>query len=198
MAARWAPMGPDRLAAWRPVPPIGRPIATHCRPVMVEAPVSEQSQQSQQSEQPEPSLQPEQPDDAAGFPVSPSSARGRDLAQVGIEALQYDEAGLIPVVVQQHDSGEVLMVAWADAHAVQRTLELGEAVFFSRSRQEQWHKGATSGNTQRVLDVRVDCDADVLLYLVDQGADGVACHTGERSCFHRRLGRRPNVEEYDS
>jgi phosphoribosyl-AMP cyclohydrolase len=118
----------------------------------------------------------------------------QELAEVGIEALQYDEAGLIPVVVQQHDSGEILMVAWADVRAVRRTLELGEAVFFSRSRQEEWHKGATSGNTQRVVDVRVDCDADVLLYLVDQGEDGVACHTGHRSCFHRRLDQGPGVE----
>ncbi len=154
----------------------------------------------------------EQPDHAPGPPLSrrsahdtpgsahdtPGSAHEGDLPQVGIEALQYDEAGLIPVVVQQHDSGEVLMVAWADARAVQRTLELGEAVFFSRSRQEQWHKGATSGNTQRVLEVRVDCDADVLLYLVDQGAEGVACHTGERSCFHRRLGRARIPEEHAS
>lgn len=106
---------------------------------------------------------------------------------VAPDQLRFDSNGLLPVVVQQHDSGEVLMVAWADAPALERTLELGEAVFYSRSRQEQWHKGATSGNTQRVLDVRVDCDADVLLYLVDQGADGVACHTGQRSCFHRRL-----------
>ncbi|MFO7778217.1 MAG: phosphoribosyl-AMP cyclohydrolase [Nitriliruptoraceae bacterium] len=134
------------------------------------------------------------PDDAPASQLSTRSAH--DLAQLGIEALQYDEAGLLPVVVQQYDSGEVLMVAWADARAVQRTLELGEAVFFSRSRQEQWHKGATSGNTQRVLEVRVDCDADVLLYLVDQGAEGVACHTGHRSCFHRRLGRGPTFEEH--
>lgn len=137
----------------------------------------------------------EQPDDAATTSRSPHASPTRDLAQLGIEALQYDEAGLIPVVVQQHDSGEVLMVAWADARAVERTLALGEAVFFSRSRQEQWHKGATSGNVQRVLEVRVDCDADVLLYLVDQGDGGVACHTGERSCFHRRLGRGSTVEE---
>jgi phosphoribosyl-AMP cyclohydrolase len=138
----------------------------------------------------------EQPDHAAGSPPSWRSVHDHDLAEVGIEALQYDEAGLMPVVVQQHDTGEVLMVAWADPPAVRRTLELGEAVFFSRSRQEQWHKGATSGNTQRVIDVRVDCDADVLLYLVDQGEDGVACHTGERSCFHRRLDQGPPSEEH--
>jgi phosphoribosyl-AMP cyclohydrolase len=74
---------------------------------------------------------------------------------------------------------------------VARTVELGEAVYYSRSRAELWHKGATSGNTQRVLEIRVDCDADVVLYLVDQGLTGVACHTGERSCFHRRLAGAP-------
>jgi len=99
--------------------------------------------------------------------------------------LRFDDVGLIPAVVQQHDSGEVLMVAWMDAAALARTLEVGEAVFYSRSRQQQWHKGATSGNTQRVVDLRVDCDGDVLLLLVDQQGDGVACHTGARSCFHR-------------
>jgi phosphoribosyl-AMP cyclohydrolase len=101
--------------------------------------------------------------------------------------LRFDERGLIPAVVQQHDTGEVLMLAWMDAEALDRTLELGETVFYSRSRDRLWHKGETSGNTQRVLEVRFDCDADTLLVLVDQGGDGVACHTGERSCFHRRL-----------
>jgi phosphoribosyl-AMP cyclohydrolase len=99
--------------------------------------------------------------------------------------LRFDDRGLIPAVVQQHDSGEVLMVAWMDRAALERTRELGETVFFSRSRGEQWHKGATSGNTQRVVGIRADCDGDVLLVLVDQ--QGVACHTGERSCFHRSL-----------
>ena len=106
--------------------------------------------------------------------------------EVAIEELRFDERGLLPAVVQQHDTGEVLMVAWMDADALRRTQELGETVFYSRSRGEQWHKGATSGNTQRVVDLRVDCDADTLLVLVDQG-DGVACHTGARSCFHRRI-----------
>lgn len=107
------------------------------------------------------------------------------------ELLRFDADGLIPAVVQQHDSGEVLMVAWMDRPALARTLEIGETVFYSRSRREQWHKGATSGNTQRVLDLRVDCDGDVLLVLVDQQGDGVACHTGARSCFHRRLPAAP-------
>ncbi|HEY3318377.1 MAG TPA: phosphoribosyl-AMP cyclohydrolase [Coriobacteriia bacterium] len=100
--------------------------------------------------------------------------------------LKFDEGGLIPAIVQQHDTGEVLMLAWMDAEAVRRTCESGTTWFWSRSRQEYWNKGATSGNTQRVIGVRFDCDADTLLVLVDQGA-GVACHTGERSCFYRDL-----------
>jgi phosphoribosyl-AMP cyclohydrolase len=105
--------------------------------------------------------------------------------------LRFDDRGLIPTVVQQYDSGEVLMVAWMNEAALRQTLDVGETVFYSRSRQELWHKGATSGNTQRVVDVRVECDGDVLLVLVDQGGDGVACHLGERSCFHRRLPGAP-------
>jgi phosphoribosyl-AMP cyclohydrolase len=101
--------------------------------------------------------------------------------------LRFDDRGLVTAVVQQYDSGEVLMVAWMDDAALHQTMDLGETVFYSRSRQELWHKGATSGNTQRVVDVRIDCDGDVLLVLVDQQGDGVACHLGERSCFHRRL-----------
>jgi phosphoribosyl-AMP cyclohydrolase len=130
--------------------------------------------------------------------TDPSDATGADPhgstvpnVTPDIDDLRYDAAGLVPVVVQQHDTGEVLMVAWADRPALRRALEVGEAVFYSRSRREQWHKGATSGNTQRLLEVRVDCDADVVLYLVDQGHDGVACHTGARSCFHRRLAGAP-------
>ncbi|MFA9445414.1 phosphoribosyl-AMP cyclohydrolase [Egicoccus sp. AB-alg6-2] len=105
---------------------------------------------------------------------------------VGVDDLRFDERGLIPAVVQQHDTGEVLMVAWMNAEALARTHELGETVFYSRSRAALWHKGATSGNTQRVVELRVDCDADTLLVLVDQGDTGVACHTGERTCFHRQ------------
>lgn len=101
--------------------------------------------------------------------------------------LAFDDRGLVPAVIQQHDTGEVLMVAWMDEQALSRTLELGETVFYSRSRRELWHKGATSGNTQRVVDVRVDCDGDTLLVQVDQQGDGNACHTGARSCFHRPL-----------
>jgi phosphoribosyl-AMP cyclohydrolase len=100
------------------------------------------------------------------------------------DQLRFDDAGLIPAVVQQHDTGEVLMVAWMNAEALEATLAGGETVFWSRSRRELWHKGATSGNTQRVVEVVADCDGDVLLVRVDQGGDGAACHTGERTCFH--------------
>jgi phosphoribosyl-AMP cyclohydrolase len=100
--------------------------------------------------------------------------------------LRFDERGLIPAVVQQHDTGEVLMVAWMSAESLAETLAGGETVFWSRSRGERWHKGATSGNTQRVVEVVADCDADVVLVRVDQqGPGAVACHTGARSCFHR-------------
>lgn len=100
--------------------------------------------------------------------------------------LRYDERGLIPAIVQQHDTGEVLMFAWMTAGTLAETLAGGETVFWSRSRAERWHKGAGSGNTQRVVEVVADCDADVVLVKVDQRGQG-ACHTGARSCFHRPL-----------
>lgn len=104
-----------------------------------------------------------------------------------LDRLRFDDRGLIPAVVQQHDTGEVLMVAWMSAETVAQTLERGETVFWSRSRAEPWHKGATSGNTQRVVEVVADCDADVLLVRVAQQGQG-ACHTGTWSCFARRVG----------
>jgi phosphoribosyl-AMP cyclohydrolase len=99
--------------------------------------------------------------------------------------LRRDPAGLVAAVVQQHDTGEVLMLAWMDAEALQRTLTTGRATYWSRSREEYWVKGETSGHRQWVREVRLDCDGDALLVLVDQ--EGPACHTGERSCFHRAL-----------
>jgi phosphoribosyl-ATP pyrophosphohydrolase/phosphoribosyl-AMP cyclohydrolase len=96
--------------------------------------------------------------------------------------IAYDERGLIPVIVQDWRSGEVLTLAYANAEAVRRTRESGELHLYSRSRREQWHKGATSGNTQAVRALRVDCDGDALLALVEPA--GPACHTGERTCFH--------------
>ena len=106
---------------------------------------------------------------------------------MGVPELKFDDRGLIPAVVQQHDSGEVLMVAWMNAESLQRTIDSGTTWFWSRSRQEFWNKGATSGNTQAVKEVRYDCDSDVLLVLVD--STGPACHTGERTCFHRTIER---------
>ena len=104
----------------------------------------------------------------------------------GIAArLKRDQQGLVAAVVQQHDTGEVLMLGWMDDESLARTLTTGRATYWSRSRQEYWVKGETSGNRQWVRDVRVDCDGDALLVLVDQ--EGAACHTGERSCFHRGL-----------
>ena len=103
----------------------------------------------------------------------------------GLDEISYDDKGLVPTVVQQHDSGEVLMVAWMNAESLKRTLDSGTTWFWSRSRQELWNKGATSGNTQHVKEVRYDCDGDTLLVLVD--AAGPACHTGERTCFFRVL-----------
>ena len=102
--------------------------------------------------------------------------------------LRFDDRGLVPAIVQQHDTGEVLMLAWMSADSLAETLARGETVFHSRSRGERWHKGATSGNVQRVVDVAADCDGDTLLVRVDQrgpaGGAGDACHTGARTCFH--------------
>jgi phosphoribosyl-ATP pyrophosphohydrolase/phosphoribosyl-AMP cyclohydrolase len=97
------------------------------------------------------------------------------------DELEFDAFGLIPVVVQDHASGDVLMVAFANAEALRRTADTGFAHFWSRSRRALWKKGETSGNTLRVLEVMADCDRDALLYIVD--ADGPACHTGVRTCF---------------
>src|SRR4051794_15949136 len=103
-----------------------------------------------------------------------------------MEAIAYDERGLVPCVIQDARSGEVLTLAYMNAEALERTRETGELHLWSRSRDELWRKGATSGNTQRVRELRYDCDADAVLALVDPA--GPACHTGERTCFHRAIG----------
>ena len=103
--------------------------------------------------------------------------------QALIDQLKWDERGLIPTVVQDADDGAVLMVAWMNAESLRLTLETGETHVWSRSRAELWHKGATSDNVQRVVEIRADCDADTLLVKVRPA--GPACHTGERSCFFR-------------
>jgi phosphoribosyl-AMP cyclohydrolase / phosphoribosyl-ATP pyrophosphohydrolase len=101
------------------------------------------------------------------------------------EEIRFDERGLVPVIAQDANTGAVLTLAYATREAIERTLESGEAHYYSRSRQELWRKGATSGNTQRVVEVRVDCDGDALLYRVLPS--GPACHTGEESCFFTTL-----------
>ncbi|WP_165061358.1 phosphoribosyl-AMP cyclohydrolase [Adlercreutzia sp. ZJ154] len=99
--------------------------------------------------------------------------------------LKYNEQGLIPCIVQDADTLEVLMMAWMNEESLQRTLDTGQTWFWSRSRNELWHKGATSGNTQEVVEMRYDCDADTLLALVHPA--GPACHTGNRTCFYQQL-----------
>ncbi|HZD16218.1 MAG TPA: phosphoribosyl-AMP cyclohydrolase [Pseudonocardiaceae bacterium] len=99
--------------------------------------------------------------------------------------LKRDDAGLFPAVAQQHDTGEVLMVGWMDDEALHRTLTTGRATYWSRSRQVYWIKGETSGHTQHVHEVRLDCDGDAVLLVVDQV--GPACHTGAATCFSRSL-----------
>ena len=102
-----------------------------------------------------------------------------------IDELTFDAAGLIPAVVQQYDTREVLMVGWMNAEAVRRTAETGRSTFWSRSRQEYWVKGETSGHRQYVKEVRLDCDGDTILLKVDQ--EGPACHTGDHTCFDAGL-----------
>jgi len=105
------------------------------------------------------------------------------MGQIGDIQVEFDDRGLLPCVVQDWRTGEVLTLAWMNAEALARTRETGEMHFWSRSRQELWHKGATSGNVQRLRALRYDCDGDALLALVEPA--GPACHTGERTCFHR-------------
>jgi len=108
-------------------------------------------------------------------------ARGAQTHEAALDAIAWDERGLVPVVAQDVHSGEVLMLAYANREALERTLASGEAHYHSRSRDALWHKGATSGNVQRVREIRYDCDADAVLYRVEPA--GPACHTGARSCF---------------
>ena len=102
-----------------------------------------------------------------------------------VDRVRFDGSGLVPVIAQDAATGDVLTLAYANREAVEKTLSSGEAHYYSRSRSELWRKGATSGNTQRVVEVRLDCDGDALLYMVEPR--GPACHTGERSCFYTSL-----------
>jgi phosphoribosyl-AMP cyclohydrolase len=127
------------------------------------------------------------------FPTAPSKhalEHGDQLAP------RFDAGGLIAAIATHADTGEVLMLAWMNAEALAKTLETGEAHYFSRSRNELWHKGATSGQIQQVVETRIDCDQDAVWLKVRPQGDGGACHTGARSCFYRavedgRLVERP-------
>ncbi|RPJ28306.1 MAG: phosphoribosyl-AMP cyclohydrolase [Chloroflexi bacterium] len=106
--------------------------------------------------------------------------------QVSLTEIKFDSNGLVPAIVQDAETNEVLMMAYMNQQSLQLTLEKGETYFWSRSREELWHKGATSGNVQHVIELRADCDADTLLIRVHPA--GPACHTGNRTCFYREFG----------
>jgi len=103
-----------------------------------------------------------------------------------LNKINWSADGLVPAIAQDADSGDILMVAWMNRDALKKTVETGEAVYWSRSRKKLWHKGEESGHTQKVREIRTDCDEDVILLKVEQSG-GIACHTGRRSCFFQRL-----------
>jgi phosphoribosyl-AMP cyclohydrolase len=103
-------------------------------------------------------------------------------ADAWLDAVAWNDQGLVPVIAQEVGSKDILMMAWMNRDALLATLRLGEAVYWTRSRQKLWHKGEESGHTQKVKEIRLDCDGDTILLLVEQ-KDGIACHTGEHSCF---------------
>jgi phosphoribosyl-AMP cyclohydrolase len=103
-----------------------------------------------------------------------------------LKKVRWDENGLVPVIAQEAATGDILMFAWMNRDALARTAELGEAVYWSRSRKKLWHKGEESGHTQKVLEMRLDCDEDVILLKIEQKG-GIACHTGRHSCFFQKF-----------
>ena len=103
-----------------------------------------------------------------------------------LDHVHWDRDGLVPAIAQEAGTGDVLMFAWMNREALARTVELGEAVYWSRSRKKLWHKGEESGHTQKVLEIRLDCDEDVVLLKVEQ-VSGIACHTGRHSCFFQKF-----------
>lgn len=118
----------------------------------------------------------------------------RERDALGVEDLKYDSNGLIPAIVQQYDTGEILMLAYMNPDSLRQTLETRRTWFWSRSRNKYWMKGEESGNVQEVIEVRYDCDADTLLVRVNQIGAG-ACHTGERTCFYRALPLAPSEND---
>ena len=120
---------------------------------------------------------------------------GNDF-QKTVDAVNWNSDGLVPVIAQDADSLRVLMMAWMNRDALQETIASGEAVYWSRSRGKLWRKGETSGHTQRIIEIRLDCDADTLLLLVEQRG-GIACHTGRESCLYRRHDDKAGWETVD-
>jgi phosphoribosyl-AMP cyclohydrolase / phosphoribosyl-ATP pyrophosphohydrolase len=120
--------------------------------------------------------------------VMSASQSAFSISDIPLDQIRYDERGLVPAIVQDYLDGTVLMMAWMNRESLQKTLETGHTWFWSRSRQELWPKGATSGHLQKVQSLRYDCDSDALLVTVEQVGD-IACHTGERSCFHQVDGK---------
>lgn len=108
------------------------------------------------------------------------------MSDAWLNKVNWTADGLVPAIAQDAATGEILMVAWMNREALKRTAELGEAVYWSRSRKKLWHKGEESGHTQKVLEIRTDCDEDVILLKVEQ-TGGIACHTGRKSCFFQKL-----------
>jgi phosphoribosyl-AMP cyclohydrolase/phosphoribosyl-ATP pyrophosphohydrolase/phosphoribosyl-AMP cyclohydrolase len=123
--------------------------------------------------------------------VTPIAARPEEIARI-----RFDADGLVPAIVQERGTGQVLMMAWMNADTLRRTFAEGRTVFWSRARQEEWRKGDTSGDRQFVREAFYDCDGDVLLFVVDQEGRG-ACHTGERTCFFRAFGGGGEDDEGD-
>ena len=111
-----------------------------------------------------------------------------------LDEVKWDAQGLVPVIAQEQGTGDVLMFAWMNREALALTVEKGEAVYWSRSRRKLWHKGEESGHTQKVREIRLDCDKDVILLRIEQ-TGGIACHTGRRSCFFNRLDEALHWEE---
>ena len=126
-----------------------------------------------------------------------SATTASSNAPLWLEQVKFDEQGLIPAIAQDALSGQILMVAWMNAESLAETALTGRAVFWSRSRKRLWRKGEESGHIQRILELRLDCDSDVILMKVEQ-LGGIACHTGRASCFYRRLDTTDDVSTWVS
>ena len=122
----------------------------------------------------------------AAKPVVASAAASGSASGKWLNKVKWDENGLVPVIAQEAASNTILMFAWMNREALTKTVELGEAVYWSRSRKKLWHKGEESGHTQKVLEIRLDCDEDVVLLKIEQ-VGGIACHTGRHSCFYQKF-----------